>query len=65
MIRKKKVSENISIYDDWRIHNNSHDWKSTMNWLKTKNNKTIDLIMLNVILKVDVHIENEMTMKKM
>jgi hypothetical protein len=36
-----------------------------MNWLKTKNNKTIDLIMLNVISKVDVHIENETTMKKM
>jgi hypothetical protein len=34
--KKKKVSENISICNDWRIHNNSHSWKSMMNWLKTK-----------------------------
>ena len=32
---------------------------------KIKNNKIINLIMFNVISEIDVHIENEMTMKKM
>ena len=32
---------------------------------KTKNNKTIDFIMFNITSEIDVHIENETTMKKM
>ncbi len=35
-----------------------------INW-KIKNNKIIDLIMFNVTSEIDVHIENEITAKRM